>query len=98
MKIRYSARARDDLRHIFGYLDKRAPKAARTVRNAVRTSIAVLAVFPLMAPSTEEPDVRELTIVRYPYKVYFKVVEDEIQVLYIRDARRRPWMGEEEEL
>ncbi len=67
MKIRYSARARDDLRHIFGYLDKRAPMAARTVRNAVRTSIALLADFPLMAPSTEEPDVRELTIVRYPY-------------------------------
>ena len=47
-----------------------------------------------MAPETDEPGIRELTIVRYPYKVYYEVAEDEVWVVHIRDARRRPWNEE----
>jgi len=41
-----------------------------------------------MAPC--DPGIYELTIVRYPYKVYFEVDGNEIWILHIRDSRRRP--------
>jgi plasmid stabilization system protein ParE len=40
-----------------------------------------------------ETGVRELVVVRYPYKVYYEIAGDEIRVLHIRDARRRPWQN-----
>ncbi len=54
----------------------------------------MLADFPELAPLTDIPEVREMTIVRYPYKVYYTVLEGEVWILHIRDARRRPWPDE----
>ena len=34
---------------------------------------------------------RELSLVRYPYKIYYEILEDEIRVLHIGHTRRRPW-------
>ena len=44
-----------------------------------------------MAPTTDESGIYELSIVRYPYKVYYEVEDDEVWIIHIRDARRRPW-------
>jgi plasmid stabilization system protein ParE len=46
-----------------------------------------------MAPATEMPGVRELSVSRFPYKIYYELRGDEICVLHIRHARRRPWTG-----
>jgi len=94
MKVRYTLRARGDLDAIFSYLDERSPAAARSVKTLIERRIASLADFPQMGPDTDEPGIRELTIVRYPYKVYYEVANDEVWILHVRDARRRPWEGE----
>lgn len=47
-----------------------------------------------MAPETDEPSVRELSIVRYPYKVYYQIEKDEVWIVHIRHAARRPWEDE----
>jgi plasmid stabilization system protein ParE len=44
-----------------------------------------------MAPESDEPDVRELALTRYPYKIYYEIDEAEIRVLHVRDTRRRQW-------
>jgi plasmid stabilization system protein ParE len=59
------------------------------VKNSIERRIAWLADFPLMAPMTDEDGVYELTILRYPYKIYCEVVG--VWILHMRDARRRPW-------
>jgi toxin ParE1/3/4 len=43
-----------------------------------------------MAPMTEEPGVRELTVLRYPYKVYYAIENDEVWILHVRHSSRRP--------
>jgi plasmid stabilization system protein ParE len=76
------------------YLDQRDPAAAQSVKELIELRIARLAEFPLMAPITDEPDIYELTIARYSYKVYYEVVDDEVWVVHIRDTRQRHWKGE----
>jgi plasmid stabilization system protein ParE len=95
MRVRYTVRAQADLDAIFTYLDQRAPSAARSVKEMIERRIASLAYFPLAAPDTDEPGIRELTIVRYPYKVYYEVAADEVWIIHIRHAARRPWQGGE---
>ena len=93
MKVVYTPRARDDLDAIFRYLNDRSPVAAVSVLRTIRNRIAKLADFPLMAPVTEMADIRGLTVLRYPYKAYYRVEGDEILILHVRDARRASWQG-----
>lgn len=37
---------------------------------------------------------RELTVPRYPYKVYYELTDEAVWILHIRDARRRPWIDD----
>ncbi len=94
MRVRYTLRARADLDAIFSYLDARAPAAALEVKSTIERRIAVLGEFPHIAPETEIPGVYELTIVRYPYQVYYDIDGDTVEILHIRHTSRRPWPGE----
>ena len=94
MKVRYAPRARDDLDQIHAYLNERSPAAATAVLKRIRDRIDELADLPLIGPITELPGVRGLSIVRYPYKVYYRVIEGEVLILHVRDLRRAPWTGE----
>jgi toxin ParE1/3/4 len=94
MKVRYTLRARSDLDAIYSYIERWAPIAAQSVKDLIERRIARLADFPRMAPETDESGIYELTIVRYPYNVYYEVVGDEVWIIHIRDARRKPWEGE----
>ena len=48
--------------------------------------------YPRLGRPTAVAEVRELTVPRYPYKVYYQIDGEEIWILHIRDARRRPWL------
>lgn len=91
MRIRYALRARADLEAIMKFYQTRNPAVGSAILASIERRIAWLSEFPLMAPETEEPGVHELSIVRYPYKVYYEVVRDEVHIVHIRHTRRRPW-------
>jgi len=91
MKIRYTPRARDDLAAIYSYLDQRSPTGARSVKIAIERRIRLLADFPFIAPMTEDPGVYELSMIRHPYRVYYRVEADEVRIVHVRHAsRERP--------
>jgi toxin ParE1/3/4 len=94
MRVRYTLRAQSDLDSIYSYIERRAPIAAQSVKELIERRIARLADFPRMAPETDDPGIYELTIVRYPYKVYYEIMGDEMWIIHVRDARRKPWEGE----
>ncbi len=90
MRVRYTAQAFAEREDIFAYLDERNPSAAQAVKAFIEHSLARLATFPFSAPATDEPNVRELTLVRYPYKIYYQIEREEVWIVHIRHARRRP--------
>jgi len=89
-EVRYTLRARADLAAIFADLTGRSPSYAQAVRQEIRHRIGQLTDFPQMGPATDEPGVRELTLIRYPYKIYYEAGAEEVRILHVRDARRRP--------
>jgi len=94
MKVRYTPRAQADLDTVYAYLDQRAPVAAIAVKQLIERRIESLAAFPFVAPATDHPAIRELTVVRYPFKIYYRVAGDEVHILHIRHTSRRPWTDE----
>jgi plasmid stabilization system protein ParE len=90
MKVRYTLRARADLEAIYEYLENQQPTAAKRLKSAIERQVGWLIHFPYMAPTTDEAGVRELTLTRHPYKIYYEVAGEEVHILHIRHARRRP--------
>ena len=95
MRVRYSPRAFADREAIFAYLEERSPQGARNVKRTIVNAIRLLGSHPHMAPLTDVSGVRELSVPRRPYKVYYRVERGEIWIVHIRDARRKPWQGDE---
>ena len=90
MKVRYSKSAVADLVAIADYICERNPRAAEAVEKRIRASIGQLEMFPLIGRLTDDPSIRMLPIVRYPYLVFYEVAGSEIMIHHIRHGRRRP--------
>jgi toxin ParE1/3/4 len=93
MNVRYTPRSQADIKAIYLYLHHRSPQAAVTVVAAIDRQIAQLAMHPFAGPPTSRPGVRGLTIIKYPYKAYYRIRTIDIVILHIRDTRRAPWRG-----
>ena len=94
MRVRYTHRAQNDLDAIYTFIDERNPVAAQSVKDLLERRIAGLADFPFKAPPSDEAGVYELTIVRFPYKVYYEVVDREVWMIHIRHTSREQWAGQ----
>jgi plasmid stabilization system protein ParE len=53
------------------------------VKQAIENSIRHLELFPYSAPATDEPGVHELIVPRRPYKVFYRVVGEEVWIVHI---------------
>jgi toxin ParE1/3/4 len=92
MKIEYTRQALADLRKIAA--DSRAfgEGVAAAVESRIRTIIANIARHPkAAAPVAERPGMRVVPLIRYPYKIFYRILEDQVKILHIRHAARKPW-------
>jgi plasmid stabilization system protein ParE len=94
MKVRYTPQAFADREAIFEYIDRRNPRAAREVKAHIEKRISDLGVSVLRHRLVPGLGVHALWLGRYPYIVYYRVAGDEIAIVHIRHAARRPWEGE----
>ncbi len=95
MRVRYAPRAFADREQIFDYLRKRSPSGARGVMASIRAAVAQLGEQPYSGYSTDDPDVWVKFIGRYPYKIFYRVRDDTVEIIHIRHTARRPWQGGE---
>ncbi len=96
MKAEYAPRALADLavlgersRRVFG------DAVAQALETYIRATIARLAVMPEAGQQLpERAGVRVVSLIRYPYKIFYTVTAETLTILHIRHAARRPWTGE----
>ena len=95
MRVRYTPRARADLEAIFSYLDARNPAAAVSVKRAIEQAAAALALAPYIGVVTDRsPEFRGVRAAHYPYRLYYRIRNNEVWIVHVRHTSRRPWRGE----
>jgi toxin ParE1/3/4 len=91
MRVEYSKRAVADLqeiaansRRIFG------DRVAAALEMRIRKIVEQIRQAPESAPRViERPGVRVVLLIRYPYKIFYRILGDTIKILYIRHTARR---------
>ena len=90
MKVVYAERARRDIADIFDAIAPHNRAAAMRVEAMIRIQCKRLTEFPYAAAETDEPGVRRLPLVRYPYTIFYRVnVEmDRIEIARVLHGAR----------
>jgi plasmid stabilization system protein ParE len=92
MKVVYTAAAQNDLRNIGEWLATHYPVIAPRVEERIRDVVTHIVRWPESAPcSAGREGVRVVPLGHYPYKIFYRVTTDTVEILHIRHAARRPW-------
>jgi toxin ParE1/3/4 len=95
MKVEYSKRATADLHKVSA--DSRAfgEMVAAAVEVRIREIIAQIKEHPEGRPPViERPGVHVVALVRYPYKIFYRTLDDGVRILHIRHTSRHVWERE----
>ena len=95
MRVRYTPEAFADRERIFEYLLERSPSGARRVLASIREVLRLLGEYPYSGYGTDDPNIRVKFVNRYPYKIFYRVRDDAVEIAHIRHTARRPWQGGE---
>ena len=92
MRVTYSPRSLRQLEDIHSYISERSPRAARAVIERIRRLCEKLGDMPGMGTPTDQPGVRVLPVVRYPYLIFYVIREadNEVRILRVRHGARQP--------
>src|SRR5271165_2058590 len=93
MIVRFTQRAENDLAAILDYLVALSPESARRVAASLEETIRIIADHPFGARKTARPMLLVKIVPRYPYKIFYRVREDAVEIVHIRHASRRPWIA-----
>jgi plasmid stabilization system protein ParE len=89
VKLRFTPRAHADIEHIYEYITQHDTRAATAVVRQIRLTSGLLAQYPGIGRDTDISGVRVLPTARYPYLVYYRLGEDELTSIHVRDGRRQ---------
>ena len=73
MKVVFAERARRDIGEIYDSIARHSSDAAQRVEDAIRSACDGAGDFPFASVATDEPSVRRLPLVRYPYTIFYRV-------------------------
>ena len=91
MTLRFTPRARDDLREIMDYIAKEKPVGADRVGRAIFDACALIAARPYLGiRNARAPELRSRLVTRYPYRIHYFVEDANVWIVHIRHSARRP--------
>jgi toxin ParE1/3/4 len=95
MKIEYTNCAVADLRKVSADSRMRfSDTVAAALEKRVRDVVGHIAEHPEAAPKViARPGMRVFPLIHYPYKIFYRVLEDRVRIVHIRHTSRRPWGG-----
>jgi plasmid stabilization system protein ParE len=92
MKVVYTDEALKDLDAIADWLIVHYPAVAPVVERRIRSVIAHIARWPESSRrSARRSGVRVVSLGRYPYRIFYRVADDRVEILHIHHAARQPW-------
>ena len=98
MRVVYSPRSLRDLERIAARYRKVADlKIAKAVADRIEYVINRIGRRPQSAPGVAgRTSVRVVLVLRYPYKIFYRMRMDVVEILHVRHTARRSWKPEDE--
>ncbi|HME26598.1 MAG TPA: type II toxin-antitoxin system RelE/ParE family toxin [Acetobacteraceae bacterium] len=90
MKLRYTLPALADLNSVLAYIAAHSPQGARRVHARVQAIIDLLLLYTGIGTRTDDPAIRRMTALPYPYLIFYEAAETEIIIHAVRHAARDP--------
>jgi toxin ParE1/3/4 len=96
MKVVYTDEALRDLDEILEFIELNYPMILVAFERRVRAIERRIESWPESAQEVEQrPGVRVVPLIQYPYRLFYRIAVDLIEVLYVHHAaRREPWEAE----
>jgi len=93
MKVVFTDEALRDLDDILHFIGRNYPTASVGFEKRLHTLLERIGTWPESAQVVaDRSGVRAASLIRYPYKVFYRVTEHDVEILHIHHgARRQPW-------
>jgi plasmid stabilization system protein ParE len=88
--IRFRPAAAREVAAVFRYYEKDYPGRGRRFLEALDVAFSQIAESPERFPLSFEPDIRSAKVRRFPYRVVYVVVGEDVEVIAVAHAKRRP--------
>jgi plasmid stabilization system protein ParE len=97
VNLEFSKRAVADLRRIASRSrEEYGDEVAQALERRIRSVTARVSRAPLSAQSiADRPGVHVVPLLRYPFKVFYRVSGDSVRILHIRHSSRQNWNVED---
>jgi toxin ParE1/3/4 len=94
MKVVMTPGARADLEDILSFLSSNYPGAIAAFERRLKLTLRRIERWPMSAAVVvDRSAIHMAPLVRYPYKIFYRVTHD-VEILHIHHASRRPWSGQ----
>lgn len=90
MKLRYTLPALADPDSVLDYIAAHSPQGARRVQARIQAIIDLLVLYPGIGAHTDDPTIRRMAALPYPYLVFYETTETEIIIHAVRHTARDP--------
>lgn len=94
MRVVWTEAALADLDKILAYTHINYPSVAYPLKQRLRAVIARVGQWPESARQVEQrPDVRVVPLLRYPYRLFYRINDGRVEILHIHHAARQEAEG-----
>jgi plasmid stabilization system protein ParE len=92
VKVILTESAVRDLDEILAFIKTHYPTLVEPFERRFHAVTTRLSRWPESAPAVaQRPGTRVASLIRYPYRVFYRVTDTAIEIVHIRHAARRPW-------
>ncbi|MBB1093033.1 type II toxin-antitoxin system RelE/ParE family toxin [Rhodopseudomonas pseudopalustris] len=92
MRVVFSRQALADLERVVDdYTGNAGSTIARSIGRRIEDVIDRIAKSPNSAPRvSQRSNVRTVAVIRYPFRIFYRLRQNQIEILHIRHTSRRP--------
>jgi len=90
MKVVFQPSSEPDVRWFSRYYRTAFPEGSGKARSALERAVETLAGNPHIGHPVSDSDIRQFSVQRTPFTLFYRIVLDRVEVLRLWDQRRNP--------